>query len=143
MTTIAWDGKSLAFDSQTTCGGHRDLSVIKAVKRGAALAAAAGTSAKGLQFLDWFRAGMAGDPPEAGSEDDNSFWGLIVTTDRLLIWNSAGWLAGKSDHPYTLGSGGTYALGAMGAGADARAAVEIAARYDTGTGGDVTVLSLS
>lgn len=140
MTTIAWDGKALAFDSQTTCGNHRDLNVTKAVKRRGAIAAVAGTSAMGLKFLDWFRTGMVGDPPEAG-EGDESFWGLIVTPDRLLIWNSAGWLTGKSE-PYTLGSGGTYALGAMAAGADARTAVEIAARYDTGTGGEITVLTL-
>lgn len=141
MTTIAWDGKALAFDSQTTCDGHRDINVVKAVKRNGALAAVAGTSAKGLTFLDWFRKGMVGDAPESGVAADDNFWGLIVTADRLLVFNSAGWVAGTSKH-YALGSGSHYALGAMGAGADARTAVEIAARYDTHTGGAITTLSL-
>jgi ATP-dependent protease HslVU (ClpYQ) peptidase subunit len=141
VTTVAWDGGTPAFDSQTTCGNHRDLNVTKAVRHRGVIAAVAGTSALGLKFLDWFRSGMQGDPPEAGSGDDDSYWGLIVTKDRLLIWNSAGWLAGVNE-PYTLGSGGTYALGAMASGADARTAVEIAARYDVNTGGKITVLSL-
>lgn len=48
MTTIAWDGKTLAADRRVTCGGVTDAKVHKIVRReDGALAGSAGNTSLG------------------------------------------------------------------------------------------------
>jgi len=73
----------------------------------------------------------------------------VVTDIRIMgidehgfVWvgSKPGFWAPIGCRPWAIGSGADYALGAMAAGKDARAAVLIAASLDTSTGDGVTTL---
>ena len=143
MTTIAYDGKTLAADTQMTIGDTTDSTCIKIVKRGAVLAGACGTSAMCKAFRDWFIGGMRGDPPKPyhAEKSDWSYWGLIFPpqSDSFLILQEPGWNWLRAPF-YATGSGGDIATGALAMGATAEEAVRVASRFDTATGGEITVL---
>lgn len=138
MTTIAWDGKTLAADTLATSNGLRDNKTIKIWRHGGALIGACGSQALCERFRTWAIAGMEGKSPFEGADDGN---GLVVTQEAVLCFGNNGcW---KVSEPfYTLGSGYQLALGALAMGATAKQAVEVAAKYDTSTGGEITALSL-
>lgn len=140
MTTIAYSNGTLAADTQSTAGDTRAGFNIKVAKRGAVLAAAAGTTSLCQRFMDWFRSGMKGDPPVM-KMDVHDAWGvLFYEDDRVAALHEAGWERIRTPI-WTAGSGGDIALGAMSAGATPAEAVAIAARHDKNTGGDITVLT--
>lgn len=139
MTTIAWDGVMLAADTLATWGDSRDGHFVKIRKRGPILAGASGKVAHCQAFLDWFTAGMKGDPPKM-PEGDNVAFGMIVGfEDWILTWGPLGWERVRSA-TYTMGSGASFADGALTMRAGAPAAVQVAMRHDTKSGGEVTVL---
>jgi ATP-dependent protease HslVU (ClpYQ) peptidase subunit len=138
VTTIAWDGETLAADTLLTWGAARDGRMAKIEKRGPVLAAVSGGVAASQRFLDWFRAGMQGDPPMMPDGDHTTFGWLIF--DRWLItWGPLGWERTPQEKS-AMGTGANFAVGAMAMGADARRAVEVAMEHDTKTGGDIMVL---
>lgn len=138
MTTIAWDGTTLAADTLATANGLRDNRTIKIWRHGGALIGACGSQALCERFRTWAIAGMEGESPFEGADDGN---GLVVTGEGVLCFGNTGcWRV--SEPFYTLGSGYQLALGALAMGATAKQAVEVAAKYDTITGGEITVLSL-
>lgn len=142
MTTIAYRDGVLAADSQTTYGASTERTFGKTVRRGAVLAGASGSSAICQRFLDWFRAGMSGDPPAMSSGDDHDATGIIVHgPHHILLLNKVGWERRRAEF-YAIGSGGEIATGAMAMGASAERAVEIATQHDAYTGGPITVLSV-
>lgn len=141
MTTIAWDGQTLAADTLATWRGTRDGYAVKIARRGAVLAGAAGNAVICRRLMDWFRSGMVGHPPSAGSKEADNWSTLqIFTPDGLVVsWGPDGWEAVRAPR-YALGSGCDFALGAMVAGADAETAVRAAIEYDINSGGEITVL---
>lgn len=141
MTTIAYRDGVLAADTLATWGDSRDGRCTKIAKRGPVLAAGAGSMAQVQAFLDWFRAGMKGDPPPAQAGDNSAFCYLIEPSGWFLMWGPRGWERSRDD-ALALGSGGEYARGAMSAGATAEEAVAIAILHDVKSGGPITVLSV-
>lgn len=143
MTTIAWDGKTLAADTLSTWDGARSGYVSKIAKRGNLLAGVTGNAVICRSLLDWFRSGMIGEPPSAGSKGagDWSTLNLFGFDGLVLTYGPDGWESVKSE-AYANGSGCDYALGAMSAGCDARRAVEIAMMHDTRSGGEVQSISV-
>ena len=141
MTTIAWDGASLAADTLITTGGHRDGYAPKIARIGDILVAAAGGTVHCQAFRRWIDT-REGPCPLIGLSEDERANGLIIPpTGPLTMWCSHGeWTFDPPGGIYALGSGSEYALGAMSMGADARTAVEIAMRHDTTSGGEITVL---
>lgn len=138
MTTIAWDGKTLAADTLATANGLRDHKTTKAFRHKGVLIAACGSSALCGKFREWVIAGMNGESPFEGAEDGTGF---VVSEGAAVCFGTSGcWSV--SEPFYTLGSGYPIALGALAMGATAKQAVEIAARFDTTTGGEITALSL-
>lgn len=138
MTTIAWDGKTLAADTQATSNGLRDNHAVKAWRHGRILIACCGLAALAQRFRSWVLDGMDGESPYDGAEDGN---GLVITADHVLCYGTSGvWPV--SQPFYTLGTGYQLAMGALAMGASAEEAVRVAAQFDTMTGGAVTVLSL-
>lgn len=135
MTTIAYDGQTLAADRQSTWGTTPTW-VRKAFRtdhpeHGAWLWACSGLT----EECDAFHAWAHGSGVKATMKDtrvlavheDGSIWtmgdGLIWTRLHVDCW--------------AIGSGCDYALGAMHAGACAKAAVLIASKLDVHTGGGV------
>jgi hypothetical protein len=138
MTVIAWDGKTLAADKRSTFGGT-PLTTTKIVRVFDKLVGAAGESGKCRAAVQWLRNG--GKP-----EDYKGFDGA-----QLLVIDAAGvpWMYDESPQPIRLddkcvaiGGGMSEAMVAMACGKNAREAVELACRFNTGCGNGIDVLEL-
>lgn len=135
MTTIAWDGKTLAADQCSWSKGVR-RKVRKVFRvdendRGPLLVAFCGNGSYCLQVLEW----MMGD---ADRPDPSAWWdrdsisnscAVVIDSDRKV------WLLGNDLHwqrmyeeKFANGAGHEIAWGALEAGATAVEAVEIAMR---------------
>ncbi len=127
MTTIAYDGVSLASDSQVG-GAYLDGGIKKVVKIGKSYFGAAGHLESMTLFFKWLREG--GDKPKI---DSDSFEGIEVRGKSVYWWGDA-LTPCRIRAPAAIGSGVQFAMGAMLAGATAKEAVKIAAKLDGGTG---------
>lgn len=138
MTTIAYREGVLAADSQVNCGGGRCGSVVKAWKTDdGSLWAFSGRASLQEGCQKWSLGQRQGDPPQI---EDSTL--VCITPDgRVREWCGKGWLQSQAEF-FAWGSGGEYAMGAMAMGASAEQAVVAAIRFDTSSGGDLTVLSL-
>jgi hypothetical protein len=137
MTTIAWDGFTLASDSKISNGNHvfGYGEKIHKLNDGSYLAAA-GAQDVVYAVIDWLN---GGEKPEI--KDDDSFIGLIVSVDedgiatgteisnKLRKWPAC--------TPWAGGTGEPFALTAMKCGKDAREAVRIACEMDPYSGGQI------
>lgn len=145
MTTIAWDGKSLAGDRKRTFGStpmpctkvFRAPAPTKCLP-GGVLFGCAGDSFDAHAFRTWIEAGE----PDARPTFKNL--GIIGIDAQGRCWQASD---GYSFIPVSLpkwagGSGADYALGAMACGKTAAEAVEIAITLDNSSGLGVDVLTL-
>lgn len=142
MTTIAWDGKTLAADRRTS--SDRILVGVKTKiakrKKDGALVAAAGPSSVARAFLEWFQKGEKGPSPLLGKTEPSQAV-IIRPNGDVESHDNEGWYPTGVQY-YTNGSGWEIALGAMHAGATAKEAVEIASKLDGATGEGVDTLEL-
>lgn len=140
MTTIAYKDGIIAYDSRVTSNGaiiYDDFE--KRRERG------------GVSF---FGTGATGDIDElvniysaGGVVGECDATALIVQDGQLIligcsdnkIWKSPI----LSDRPYAIGSGVDHAYTAMDMGASAYQAVEMAAKRDTGTGGQIRTFTIT
>lgn len=68
---------------------------------------------------------------------------LLAVSGRVYqVWTDSGSWVRNADGNYSIGSGSDIALGALAAGAKPAEAVAIAARYDSGTGGEVVTMKV-
>lgn len=142
MTTIAWDGKTLAADSQVSRHGNDVARTVKVQKIGRLLVGACGTTSLNQRFVGWLSGGMQGPPPSLAIGDSKGCVIAIMPNGAIVEWNG--------DHPPDMvrarfaawGSGSDVALGAMAFGASAEQAVAAAATLDHATGGPITTLSV-
>lgn len=149
MTTIALSlAGDIAADGLRCFGSERsrtDVQKITIVGRNV-IYAYAGISALHAPIIAWFEAGH--DPknvPQFNSSDATHGWALLVIKKDGSMW-SVGDEAPyplEARAPFTLGSGADYAMGALHAGVSAKRAVEIAAKLDLHTGGDIQVVSIA
>ncbi len=135
MTTIAWDGLTLAADSLVTAGKDRWGSHRKLIKHKGRLIAFTGSIAGGLVLIEWFCEGA--EPQEFPRLKSDEHAQLIVVADGKAWHYESRHIPSMCGVPSAWGTGREYALGAMAAGADARQAVRIAARFDALTGGRI------
>lgn len=141
MTTIAWDGRTLAADSVVTGNGMRLGSMTKAYRIGRLLVGLAGTVGIAQAFLHWLADGAEGDPPSMKAEDGDAEVIIVLPDGRIATFDKYGRDQMQAER-YAIGSGGRFAIAAMAAGADAKRAVEIASSLDCFSGGPITVLSV-
>ncbi len=139
MTTIAWDGKTLAADRQSTYNGTATptTKIFRVVKHGRAkLFGCAGDSGECQAYARWMRRG--GKKPALSDI-------AVLTIDhkgRVFVMSDKWIIARVRVKKWALGSGTDFAMGAMFAGADAEKAVHIATVLDTKTGLGVDTLTL-
>lgn len=144
MTVIAWDGKRLAADKQSTNAGYASK-VTKIYRVPGGLVGFAGSPFHAAALLEWF---LEGRKPEAWPKpyDPESFADAIfVTTDGRVYeyCGSRGPYPELNESPFgAWGCGRDYALAAIHLGHDARQAVEVACALDTRCGQGVDVLEL-
>ena len=144
MTTVAFKDGILAADTLVTAGGQRDGYMKKAaVLKDGTLAAHSGTATYWGKFLAWDAGGRVGDCPVVGISEKEDCTNVleVLPSGRLRMWsNSGSWEFEPVEGVYGIGSGGEYAVGAMAMGATAEEAVRLAMRFDSRTGGEITVL---
>jgi hypothetical protein len=140
MTTIAWDGTSLAGDRRGNSGGMAyEITKVRRTADGRLLAFS-GEVGVGTLMLDWLDRGGPRPPAQ-----DSERWATVLEIDL----DGSCWCHGrdarwKVEQPFfAIGSGRDFALAAMALGRSAAEAVEVAARFDTGTGNGVDVLALA
>lgn len=162
MTTIAYRDRTLAADTRGTWGST-PFSTSKIVDLGEVLVAGAGEIWRVHGVVDGVRAclDMPTRPP-TGVFDfvmrtfrDPDYNPAANNPSALLVDRSTGrvcvlmgprfeFVGHSADAPafLAIGSGGDYAMGAMGAGASAADAVRIASTLDVYTSADVEIVAL-
>jgi len=134
MTTVATDGYSIACDTQACWGDMRvSSSRNKIHKINGEYVGCAGGSEFIAGYLNYLKG--EGDMPE--TSDPYSF--LFLTKGGVYLSTDIRFPRLKVSKVMAIGSGREYALGAMLAGASPLAAVRIAKKLDTATGGSVKV----
>ena len=144
MTTIAWDGKTLAADRRQIFGSNKSQATTKIVLHPNLIVGASGGFAAAQAMLRWVAEGCrAVDFPPSQSGDN---WARTIVVNRhshkVYIYEDAPIAIEITSNHYAMGSGCEYALGAMAAGANARDAVSIAGFFDPQTGDGVDSFSL-
>ena len=135
MSTIAWDGKTLAAD-RLCCGNFKSRARKVFRLRDGRFFGGAGNFEQVLAVRAWLDEG--GDKPT----ELNNFSGILVAPngtayrleERLILDRIL-------ERCHSVGSGSPFAITAMALGKTAREAVGIAAGFDPGTGGGVDVLT--
>ena len=132
MTTVAWDGKTLAADSQVTIGNCRGSGTKLVSNDRGYIAAGAGTLGEVLPWLSWVLNGMDMDERPSSLGEDSVV--IIVPPRGSPLWFAGSHIPTKLPRKkFAIGSGSDFAMGAMAAGADAVTAVKIAADHDVYT----------
>lgn len=142
MSTIAFDGKTIAFDTQVGTQFRIDPEPWQKIRdiSGRKYKYAGGTGiAQAVEtFIDWAKGGAVDSFPDLCKEQSDNCNFIAITYDGYAhIFDGIAkplLITKKLD---SIGSGSDYALGAMHAGACAEEAVEIAARLDPHTGGEI------
>lgn len=140
MTTIAWDGKTLAADRCMTANGmrveYKKLSVHPAPKSSFPPGAYAGAGQ--AAFTESVRAWIdSGGPLPERDKDESPDWGCglyVTNSGQCHIVTQRMVLLPAQSLPVVAGSGGQFAAGCMVAGWDAVRAVEAAERHADGSG---------
>lgn len=141
MTTVAWDGNTLAADKQSTYLIPIQANKIQAIKYNGenAFAAGAGVIRDIYPFIEALKKGKK--LPSIDQEEP-TFDVLVVTKSRkAYLYNGSDYPHELGNTKYAIGTGASFALGAMYAGKSAKEAVEIASQLDTGTGLGVDVVT--
>lgn len=163
MTTIAWDGHTLAADSQGLVQGNKaqvatkiwrvenpervdsPLRLYHHIRGPIALLAIAGSLPHGLAVKRWFLDGAAPDAIDPDKFKGVNFARLVVIDDRgrrIRIYEGGEPDPLVTKEPFMAwGSGVDFATAAMHLGLPARQAVDVAHRFDPHTGPCTTVLT--
>lgn len=141
MTTIAFDGRSLAADRRANFGDMvlHGAAKIERLEDGRLIGAAGNASICQI-WRDWMRTG--GDRPEI-LYDDEEFINGIEVKQNGDCWLHGRYASVKIETPFVaVGSGAHFAMGAMATGANAVQAVNIAAQFDPSTGGKIDLIQI-
>lgn len=143
MTTVAFDGKTLAADKRATSGNN--ISTVTKIRRiGDLLVGGSGDLDFVLSMMEWIEKGrdIAAFPTHQRDKDD---WQTVLVIEKdgtPSVYN-------RTPHPIryeqpnvAIGSGRDFALAAMHLGCDAITAVKVASALDCGTGNGVDSLQL-
>lgn len=149
MTTIAWDGKSLAGDRMLSIGSAAVRSPKSKIQRivfcgEESLVGGAGSVEAIGAFICWLKSGGADDRAPLPSDSDGCQYSVIVANRNGVYYfanSTKPVFLGKV--AWAIGSGADYALGAIAAGVSSKKAVQIASKYDTSTGMGVDSLSIT
>jgi hypothetical protein len=140
MTTIAWDGRTLAADRRVV-SGQVISETTKIRKTGdGRLLGAAGNAVLCRLWMDWVEFG--GNRPDILSDKDDWINGIEIMLNGEC-WEHSRHGIFQNEGPFTaIGSGFHFALATIAMGGDAVRAVEIATALDPATGNGVDTLML-
>lgn len=142
MTVIAWDGKTLAADRQSTSGGFAST-VTKIYRVPGGIVGFTGSEGHAVALLAWFRDGR--EPSKwPKKEGANCASAVFITAEGMFCYTGEDGPNACQHHDKfdAWGAGYAYALAAMHLGLDARRAVEIACELDVNCGKGIDTLTL-
>ncbi|MFC4158692.1 hypothetical protein [Chitinimonas lacunae] len=138
MTTVAWDGTTVAADTQANNSGLRSRTKKLHRLQDGRIYAFSGEIQDGRAVYDWLNGGEKSPKPAVSS----SFVALLIcpnghayTIEDKLV------LLPVLEGFRAIGSGRNFAMGAMAVGADAVKAVAAAIQLDVYSGGDIETLT--
>lgn len=145
MTTLAWDGTTLAADRLIHHGGMRTAATKIEKTEGGCLLGFAGDYALSRELFEWFRRGR--DPHaypmfQQGPEGAPVDLLCIEPGGRVLIYSRSPYPQVIEEEDVALGSGREFARAALFMGATAKRAVEVAIALDVYSGIGIDVLTL-
>lgn len=144
MTTIAFDGKTMACDTRVTCGSSYYNTDTKIYENDAYIIGVAGDAGVGTMLID---CPYILQPRHY----DFDFEALVFVKDAQKLYKVAfykSWDCALSsvipiaDSFAAVGSGSPYALAAMECGYSAHGGVTVASKFDSNTGGKVITKQL-
>lgn len=143
MTVIAWDGRTLAADKQSTIQGL-GFTVTKIFRVPDGLVGFMGSASHVAALLPWFcgdRDPMAWPQPHAPNESADV---LHITAAGIQVYCGTNGPRPEKleDRFVAMGAGRDYAMAAMFLGHDARRAVEVACALDIHCGKGIDTLTL-
>ena len=136
MTTVAWDGRTLAADRQVTYGNTRAAG-RKLFDCAEYIYAASGTAFEAELIARWLRDGARPSSRVRLEDDEGHRCGIVVQKADGRAFVAQGRtvvLVGHREAPLACGSGCDFALAAMAMGKSAVQAVRFAERFDIYTG---------
>lgn len=143
MTVIAWDGKTLAADKQSSYGSLPAITT-KVFRIRNHLVAGSGDTARIIEMRKWFEDGADPAKLPAFQTDEAKFVDLMVVDPAggLMVYSNGPLPSFIQNQFWATGSGRDFAIAAMHCGKTAREAVEIASLFCTGCGQGVDSLEL-
>ena len=134
MTTIAWDGESLAADKNiysdnSLCGKEK-----KIFKSGKDWITGTGNVEDIQAFMEWYKHG------EKKPKITDDFQGVVLREDGRIFEYEGGLYAVEIKTPTAWGSGWEFALASMDHGCNAKEAIKYATKRNVFTGGGVQVV---
>lgn len=141
MTVIATDGKTVASDSLITFGYERGAAASQKIFVEGGLVFATSGIALGQAIVRWY---LNGADPSATPRVGDENWGLLVMDGSdILHFHAKNPYPIKVGAPFSMGSGGEYALGAMHHGASPEEAAAIAIKLCTTCGGEIQSVDIA
>lgn len=151
MTTILVNDNKMYGDGQMTGQHISSYKTKKIVNFGSAIVGGAGRWASVVKFHQWVYENLIAQVaqedhplanimmPEDMVEDD--FMGLVLYQDGTVVMFEGCKNAFEHEQPVAIGSGADFAIACAHNGLDGKVAIETAAYFDTGTGGEIQVES--
>ncbi len=135
MTTIAYDGFTLAADRQSTNGGL-PMAIQKIYFEDKKLIAGSGEAATFLEMLNWIRNGADPSKFPEKQKSNETYCAVIVIHEagNAELYEVGPYPLPILTIPYAIGSGRDFAIAAMHLGKSAKEAVEIASLFDVHSG---------
>ena len=143
MSTVVYRDGVLASDSRAYGGsGQTSPGTKKKIHRladGTRIGVTTASLGMAERFVAWVSAGA---DPDAWKGDKPDLRAIIIKPDGEVFLSEDGLVFSGpiACEQYAIGSGASFAIGAMAMGATAEEAVEVAIRFDHHSGGPVTVL---
>ena len=139
MTTVAWDGKIIATDSQGTAGSTAFYDMEKLVSVNGCMVATLGDQDLGEAFMDWFADGADPEHKPFKPEESEGFCAVVVDTEGVCRAYYNQLIPCPVSKIQAWGSGQGIVFGLMHDGKTAKEAMEILCRkkLDVYTGGKV------
>lgn len=144
MTTIAFDGKTMACDTRVVCGSNYYNTDTKIYENDFAVIGVAGDAGVGAMLIDCSGILLA-------KHYDFDFEALVYVKATGKVYKVAfykSWdcvlssVIPVADSFAAVGSGSPYALAAMECGYSAHGGVAVASKFDTNTGGKIITKQL-
>lgn len=144
MTVVAWDGRYIAADKQSTCAGLKTtVTKLRRLLPSKEVLACTGDFDSALMMMDWYEHGAKPSEWPACQADKEAWTRLIVATAAgVKVYERQPVAMHVHEKYMAWGSGRDYAIGAMAFGADAEHAISIACHFDAGCGMGFDIMDL-